>query len=82
MAQEIIDWGGHPRLDCFSVFTRPGSRFDRPYRRVENDGFMAEAARLRTIAELYGGAPRPAGSAPTASRPSALDRMRRWLRRA
>ncbi len=78
VAQELIDWGGTPRLDCFSVFTLPGSRFARPLRTIETPTFMAEAARLRTIAEVYGGV----GSATTHAPPqSAFARLTRWLRR-
>lgn len=76
IAQETIDWGGYPRLDCFSVFTLPGSRFARPLRTIDTTTFMAEAERLRTLADLYGGGP-PA-PAPT---PTVWSRLTRWLRR-
>jgi SAM-dependent methyltransferase len=79
IAQEIIDWGGEPRLDCFSVFTLPGSRFARPLQVTETSTFMAEAERLRAISQLYGGTP-PADPA-AASAPSVLARLSRWLRR-
>jgi SAM-dependent methyltransferase len=51
-AQEIVDWGGVDRCDCFSVFTLPGSRWARVPVRVENPYFMAEAASLRLRASL------------------------------
>jgi SAM-dependent methyltransferase len=79
IAQEIVDWGGEPRLDCFSVFTRPGSRFARPLRVSETSTFMAEAGRLRALSELYGGP--PADSAGAAGAPGVLSRLKRWLLR-
>ena len=61
-SQELINWEGRMLIDCFSVFTRKGSPWDRPLRLVENRGFMHEADNLRRIAPLYsrGSAPQPA----------------------
>lgn len=53
VAQEIVNWGGEPLNDCFSVFTRRGSPRERPLRVWENREFMAEASALRTRAEHY-----------------------------
>lgn len=47
VSQEIVDWGGVDHCDCFSVFTRPNSRWVRPLLRVDNPHFMAEAISLR-----------------------------------
>lgn len=77
IAQETVDWGGTARLDCFSVFTLPGSRFARPLRRIDTPTFMAEAARLRALSEVYGGGGAPAPGAPT----GVWSRVRRWLGR-
>jgi SAM-dependent methyltransferase len=53
-SQEIVPWGGaRLLLDCITVATRPGSRWDRPYRQVVNRSFMAEAASVRTAASVY-----------------------------
>jgi len=53
VSQEVINWRGPHLIDCLSVVTRPGSRWDRPHRLVRNPHFMAEAARLAALAELY-----------------------------
>jgi SAM-dependent methyltransferase len=53
-SQEIVPWGGaRLLLDCITVVTRPGSRWDRPYRQVVNRRFMAEAASVRAAASVY-----------------------------
>jgi SAM-dependent methyltransferase len=79
IAQEILDWGGEARLDCLSVFTLPGSRFARPLQVAETPTFRAEAGRLRSIAQLYGGP--PAAAAPAEVEPTLIARLSRWLRR-
>jgi SAM-dependent methyltransferase len=54
VAQELVGWeAGAYLLDCFSIFTRRGSRWDRPGRVVRNPIFVAEARRM---ARLYAGA--------------------------
>jgi SAM-dependent methyltransferase len=53
ISQELINWGGTEYLDCLTVLTRPGSRLDRPYRRLENPSFMLEAALIKRSASLY-----------------------------
>lgn len=53
VSQELINWCGRLLIDSFSVFTRKGSRWDRPYRMVSNPYFMREAMNLRQIAPLY-----------------------------
>ena len=54
IGQELVNWHMEPLNDCFSLFTRPGSRFDRPNVVFENPHFMEEAAVLASIAERYG----------------------------
>lgn len=53
VVQESVNWLAKLPTDCFSTLTRPGSRWDRTPRTVRNLGFMREAARIRTVAELY-----------------------------
>ena len=57
IGQELVTWATEHLNDCFSMVTRPGSRFDRPNRVRENRAFMDEAAALKEVAEFYG----PAG---------------------
>ncbi len=44
--QELINWGGEQLSDCFSTFTREGSRFAEKFSIVENPNFMADAHRI------------------------------------
>ncbi len=53
ISQEIINWGGSFLLDCITVFTPNGSRFERDLIIRENPEFMAEAHRLKLMSELY-----------------------------
>lgn len=50
ITQELISWefGGY-LLDCFSFFTRPGSRWDRPLRLLRNPLFVSEARRMASV---------------------------------
>lgn len=51
VGQELISWEfGLYTIDCLSVFTLPGSPWDRPIREVTNPLFIAEARRM---ARLY-----------------------------
>ena len=55
IGQEIINWG-HKTLkmiDCLSILTRSGSRWDRPNVVVRNPYFMAEAMSAHAISEVY-----------------------------
>jgi SAM-dependent methyltransferase len=53
VAQELVSWEhGAYLLDCFSVFTPCGSRWQRPLRVVRNPLFAAEGRRM---ARLYAG---------------------------
>jgi hypothetical protein len=52
VGQEIIDWG--PRtIDCLSLVTRPGSRWDRSNIVVRNPDFMSEAASAGRRTGIY-----------------------------
>jgi hypothetical protein len=53
IGQEIVNWGGAETIDSFSLFTRKDSPFARPNVVIENPYFMDEAARLKTLAQLY-----------------------------
>ena len=47
VAQELVGWEAGPYLiDCFSIFTRRGSQWDRPIRVIRNPMFVAEARRM------------------------------------
>ena len=54
IGQELVDWDSEHLIDCFSMVTRPGSRFERPNRVLENPWFSAESMALGRIAEFYG----------------------------
>jgi SAM-dependent methyltransferase len=55
IAQEKIRWEyGRGLTDVISLFTVPGSRWERGNVVVENPRFMEEAARLAQIGRLYG----------------------------
>jgi SAM-dependent methyltransferase len=55
IGQEIIDWGHISRktIDCISLVTRPGSRWERPNIRVANPHFMGEAISSGNAATVY-----------------------------
>jgi ubiquinone/menaquinone biosynthesis C-methylase UbiE len=68
IGQEVINWGRARRLiDCFSVVTRPASRFARPNAVVRNPHFMKEAEQVARSSRLYG----PAGNGATGHGPAA-----------
>jgi hypothetical protein len=54
VTQELVSWefGGY-MIDCFSMFTHAGSRWDRPTQILRNPMFVREARRM---ARLYSGA--------------------------
>jgi SAM-dependent methyltransferase len=54
VGQETINWGSRRRIDCISMITRPGSRWDRENRVVENSDFMAEARSSRCSERVFG----------------------------
>jgi hypothetical protein len=50
IGQETISWSsGAMMTDALSLFTRTGSRWDRPNRRLANPGFVDEAERMRSL---------------------------------
>ncbi len=50
VGQERISWEhGRFLTDAFTIFTRPGSRWDRAPIVVDNPGFGAEAHRMRHL---------------------------------
>jgi ubiquinone/menaquinone biosynthesis C-methylase UbiE len=54
ICQERINWGhGRHLTDCFSVFTREGSIWDRPTQIIKNPNFMLEARRVSELARVY-----------------------------
>lgn len=91
VSQELVDWGAQGLYDkglftdCFTLLTRPGSRWARETRVYRNRRFIAEeAAHLRQLGELYNrssfppvapaGAPGPQGTpGPAASNLSRWD---------
>jgi SAM-dependent methyltransferase len=60
VGQEIVNWLGGRLLDCMSLVTRPGSKWDRPNVVVRNPYFMAEAASAARAAPVYSDVPAPA----------------------
>ena len=56
ISQETVDWdtSKHLLIDCISVFTPRGSKYERPNRRYSNVGFMTEVKNTRALADLYG----------------------------
>jgi ubiquinone/menaquinone biosynthesis C-methylase UbiE len=55
ISQEIINWGTKRMIDCISIVTLPGSRWQRPNQRMRNPDFMREARQLGRLAPLYRG---------------------------
>ena len=58
IGQELIRWleREHWYRDCFSMITRPGSRFERENRVLENPNYWSQAQAMATVAEFYGAA--------------------------
>lgn len=55
VGQELLNWGSAGGLiDCISVATKPGSRWDRDLVVVKNDGFAEETRRLQRLATAFG----------------------------
>ena len=56
IGQELLRWREHEHWfrDCFSMLTRPGSRFARENRVVENPGYWGQADAMAAVAGLYG----------------------------
>jgi hypothetical protein len=56
IGQEVIRWREkeHWFRDCFSMLTRPGSRFARDNQVIENRDYSTQAVTMRRVAEFYG----------------------------
>jgi len=53
IGQEIINWSGSALIDCISIFTRPGSIWDRPNEVIENRHFVEESRNIGRVSGLY-----------------------------
>ena len=56
LGQELVNWGDRPRdclIDCFSLITRPGSKWARKNQIIQNKDFMKESDMARTISGQY-----------------------------
>jgi len=55
VGQELISWDKRSRrtIDCLSLVTRPGSRWDRPNVVVRNPRFVDEAASARALGQVF-----------------------------
>ena len=55
IGQELINWGQQSRrmIDCLSILTRSGSKWERPNVVVRNPYFVAEAFSAHAISEVY-----------------------------
>jgi SAM-dependent methyltransferase len=53
VSQELVNWAQTELVDCLSVIAPRGSRFERPFRRVENHNFMAERDFICGYSSLY-----------------------------
>jgi len=60
IGQEVVNWGSKRLIDCFSMFTPPGSSFARPNRVTRNADFMREAEQIRRRQALYSLSRQPA----------------------
>jgi ubiquinone/menaquinone biosynthesis C-methylase UbiE len=58
VGQEIVNWLGGRMIDCLSLVTQPGSKWDRANVVVRNPYFMAEAASAARAASVYSSGPR------------------------
>jgi SAM-dependent methyltransferase len=53
IGQEIINWGSPRLIDCLSVVTTPGSKWDRSNVVVRNENFMPEGQSAHAIAQVF-----------------------------
>ncbi len=57
LSQELINWSNRDQkwlIDCFTLFTKKGSSWERPLIVKENPEFMNEVTFVRGKSELYG----------------------------
>ena len=58
--QEKMNWAcGRYLIDCISIFTRKGSKWDRPNRVWSNPGFMQDASKVSHLASQLPAKPAP-----------------------
>jgi ubiquinone/menaquinone biosynthesis C-methylase UbiE len=57
VGQEVVNWLGGRFIDCISLVTQPGSKWDRANVVVRNPYFMAEAASSARAASVYSSRP-------------------------
>jgi SAM-dependent methyltransferase len=53
IGQEIINWGSARLIDCVSLVTKPGSKWDRPNVVARNEHFMAEGQSAQAVSQVY-----------------------------
>lgn len=53
IGQEIVNWNGTRLIDCLSLVTPPGSRWERPNRVIRNPDFMLEARCVSRLSQHY-----------------------------
>lgn len=53
ISQELVNWNHRLLTDAFSTFTRKGSKWDRPNRKIRNRKFMDEAKQISELSNLY-----------------------------
>lgn len=53
ICQEIVNWRSRRLIDCFSTFTRVGSKWEAPARVFRNPDFMREARLIRRRSRFY-----------------------------
>lgn len=53
ISQERINWLGAELIDCFSLLTPAGSRYEHPPKILVNRDFTREAEKLGQLAALY-----------------------------
>jgi ubiquinone/menaquinone biosynthesis C-methylase UbiE len=54
ISQELVNWfKGTCLIDSFSVFTKPGSRWDKEFVRMENNKFVNNTTLTSRLARLY-----------------------------
>jgi SAM-dependent methyltransferase len=53
IGQEIINWGSPRLIDCISLVTKPGSKWDRSNVVARNEYFMGEGFSAQAVAQIY-----------------------------
>jgi len=55
IGQELHNWNSYRLIDCISLVTKPGSRFDREYRLLINRSFERQSHEIGRLAPVYAG---------------------------